>query len=402
MAQQLNSSVPAGMRLTVALIGNANVGKSALLNQIVGQDTAIVSAIAGTTTDAVLKPYELIPFGPVCFYDTAGLDDASSLAHQRICATQKVIRKADVALLIIGKEGVSELDRSHLNLLVEKKIPFIPVFNFRDERKLSLDDLEIYQRFQGAFVSAKTGEGIEELKQRMIDVLTPLAAETPLLDGLLKPKDMVLLVVPVDLAAPKGRLILPQVQVLREVLDANAIPVVAKVDEVHDVLSSLSLKPNLVITDSQAVKEVAQIIPQDIPLTTFSTLFARYKGDFNAQLHGAEVIDKLNDGDKVLIAEGCSHHVTCDDIGRVKIPHWILNYTHKNIQFDYAQGTDFPDNLNDYSLVIHCGGCMLNRAEMRRRINECSRQNIPVTNYGILISKMMGMLARVVQPILKA
>ena len=226
--------------------------------------------------------------------------------------------------------------------------------------------------------------------------------KSTLLDGLLKPKDIVLLVVPVDLAAPKGRLILPQVQVLREVLDANAIPVVAKVDEVQNVLTALSLKPNLVITDSLAVNEVAQSIPQDIPLTTFSTLFARYKGDFYAQLQGADIIDKLLDGDKVLIVEGCSHHVTCDDIGRVKIPNWILDYTHKNIQFEYAQGADFPDNLADYSLVIHCGGCMLNRAEMRRRINECARQNIPVTNYGILISKMMGVLSRVVQPILNA
>lgn len=399
MATQLNSSVPSGMRLTVAIIGNANAGKSALLNQIVGQDTAIVSAVAGTTTDAVLKPYELIPVGPVCFYDTAGLDDKTELGEKRICATQKVIRKADLALLVIGKDGVDDLARQHLALLNEKKIPFIPVFNFRDLRQLNDEDREIFERYKGAFVSAKTAEGMEELKQRMIDVLTPLAQEPPLLADLIKPKDVVLLVVPIDLAAPKGRLILPQVQALREILDAGAMPVVAKVSEVGDVLRKLNSAPDLVITDSQAVKEVAQIVPDTIPLTTFSTLFARYKGDFSAQLNGANTIDALHEGDKVLIAEGCSHHITCDDIGRVKIPNWILKYTGKNIQFDYAQGTDFPDNLNDYALVIHCGGCMLNRAEMRRRINECARQNIQVTNYGILISKMMGVLDRVVKPL---
>lgn len=401
MATQLNSSVPSGMRLTVAIIGNANAGKSALLNQIVGQDTAIVSAVAGTTTDAVLKPYELIPVGPVCFYDTAGLDDKTELGEKRICATQKVIRKADLALLVIGKDGVDDLARQHLALLNEKKIPFIPVFNFRDLRQLNDEDREIFERYKGAFVSAKTAEGMEELKQRMIDVLTPLAQEPPLLADLIKPKDVVLLVVPIDLAAPKGRLILPQVQALREILDAGAMPVVAKVSEVGDVLRKLNSAPDLVITDSQAVKEVAQIVPDTIPLTTFSTLFARYKGDFSAQLNGANTIDALHEGDKVLIAEGCSHHITCDDIGRVKIPNWILNYTGKNIQFDYAQGTDFPDNLNDYALVIHCGGCMLNRAEMRRRINECARQNIHVTNYGILISKMMGVLDRVIKPLVK-
>lgn len=399
MATQLNSLVPSGMRLTVAIIGNANAGKSALLNQIVGQDTAIVSAVAGTTTDAVLKPYELIPVGPVCFYDTAGLDDKTELGEKRICATQKVIRKADLALLVIGKDGVDDLARQHLALLNEKKIPFIPVFNFRDLRQLNDEDREIFERYKGAFVSAKTAEGMEELKQRMIDVLTPLAQEPPLLADLIKPKDVVLLVVPIDLAAPKGRLILPQVQALREILDAGAMPVVAKVSEVGDVLRKLNFAPDLVITDSQAVKEVAQIVPDTIPLTTFSTLFARYKGDFSAQLNGANTIDALHEGDKVLIAEGCSHHITCDDIGRVKIPNWILNYTGKNIQFDYAQGTDFPDNLNDYALVIHCGGCMLNRAEMRRRINECARQNIQVTNYGILISKMMGVLDRVIKPL---
>lgn len=399
MATQLNSSVPSGMRLTVAIVGNANAGKSALLNQIVGQDTAIVSAVAGTTTDAVLKPYELIPVGPVCFYDTAGLDDKTELGEKRICATQKVIRKADLALLVIGKDGVDDLARQHLALLNEKKIPFIPVFNFRDLRQLNDEDREIFERYKGAFVSAKTAEGMEELKQRMIDVLTPLAQEPPLLADLIKPKDVVLLVVPIDLAAPKGRLILPQVQALREILDAGAMPVVAKVSEVGDVLRKLNSAPDLVITDSQAVKEVAQIVPDTIPLTTFSTLFARYKGDFSAQLNGANTIDALHEGDKVLIAEGCSHHITCDDIGRVKIPNWILKYTGKNIQFDYAQGTDFPDNLNDYALVIHCGGCMLNRAEMRRRINECARQNIQVTNYGILISKMMGVLDRVVKPL---
>lgn len=402
MATELNTNVPAGMRLTVAIIGNRNAGKSTLLNRIVGQEVSIVSDEPGTTTDAVAKAYELIPVGPVSFYDTAGLDDEGALGRQRVQAAKKILRRADMALLVIGRDGITREDERLLTKLAEKRIPFVPVFNFSDERQLGKFDRAVMQLYDGVAVSAKTGEGIDALKRRMAEVLEPLAHEPPLVADLIKPKDLVMLVVPIDLAAPKGRLILPQVQVLREVLDAGAMALTVKESEVADMLRALAAKPALVITDSQAVREVAAAVPEDIRLTTFSTLFARYKGDFAAQLAGAAAIDTLKDGDRVLIAEGCSHHVTCDDIGRVKIPNWMKKYTGRELKFEWTQGADFPDNLEDYALVVHCGGCMLNRAEVRRRINECARQGVRVTNYGIVISKMQGVLERVVRGIADA
>lgn len=402
MGTELNTNVPAGMRLTVAIIGNRNAGKSTLLNRIVGQEVSIVSDEPGTTTDAVAKAYELIPVGPVSFYDTAGLDDEGELGRQRVQAAKKILRRADMVLLVIGRDGLTKENETQLSKLAEKRIPFIPVFNFCDERQLGKFDRAVMQLYDGVAVSAKTGEGIDALKRRMAEVLEPLAHEPPLAADLIKPKDMVMLVVPIDLAAPKGRLILPQVQVLREVLDAGAMALTVKESEVTDMLRGLAAKPALVITDSQAVREVAAAVPEDIRLTTFSTLFARYKGDFAAQLAGAAAIDTLKDGDRVLIAEGCSHHVTCDDIGRGKIPNWMKKYTGRELKFEWTQGADFPDNLEDYALVVHCGGCMLNRAEVRRRINECARQGVKVTNYGIVISKMQGVLERVVKGIADA
>lgn len=397
MATELTTNTPAGMRLTVALIGNRNAGKSTLLNRIVGQDVSIVSDYPGTTTDAVIKAFELIPVGPVSFYDTAGLDDTGELGMQRVKASQKIINRADMVLLVIGRDGLSWENERQINNLIVGHVPFIPVFNFCDEHKVSEKDRSVLLQYSGVAVSARTGEGIERLKKRMVEILEPLTKEPPLIADIVRPKDRVMLVVPVDLAAPKGRLILPQVQVLREILDAGAMAMVVKESEVADMLKALAVKPELVITDSQVVKEVAATVPEDIKLTTFSTLFARYKGDFAAQLAGAAVIDKLQDGDKILIAEGCSHHITCDDIGRVKIPNWMRTYTGKKLEFVWTQGTDFPEDVSSFALVIHCGGCMLSRPEIRRRLNECKRQGVQITNYGIVISKMQGVLNRIIK-----
>lgn len=395
MAVQIDKTAPGGVRLSVAIVGNRNAGKSTLLNRLTGQDVSIVSDQPGTTTDAVAKAFELIPVGPVCFYDTAGLDDAGELGEQRVQATKKIMRRADLVMLVVGKGGINADYEHYITKLSRRRVPFITVFNFCDEYEPDNFNQAVMDIYNGVMVSAKTGMGMDRLREKLVEKLRPFTDEKPLVADIIKPHDVVMLVVPVDLAAPKGRLILPQVQVLREVLDSGASAVVAKETETAEMLGKLAEKPALVITDSQAVKEVAAAVPEDISLTTFSTLFARHKGDFETQLAGAAAIDTLKDGDKVLIAEGCSHHITCDDIGRVKIPNWLLQYTGKKLEFHWASGYDFPAVLDNYALVIHCGGCMLHRNEIRIRIEECKKQQVPITNYGIIISKMQGVLERV-------
>lgn len=385
----------AGMRLVVALIGKRNAGKSSLINALTGQEVAIVSDEKGTTTDAVAKAYELIPVGPLSLYDTAGFDDDGKLGALRVKATHKVLMRSDLALLVIGKEGITPEDAQMITQLTEKRIPFIPVFNFGDERELTPADEAVKNEFGGVMVSAKSGYGIEALKEKMIEVLQPLAKEETMLGDLIKPRDVVMLVTPIDLAAPKGRLIMPQVQLLREVLDADAEAVVVKENDVEDMLRKLAVSPALVVTDSQVVQKVAAVVPASIPLTTFSTLLARCKGDFKLLLDGAAQIDKLKDGDKILMAEGCSHRTTCDDIGRVKLPAWLQKYTGKKLVFEFMSGGDFAEDLSEYALVVHCGGCVLNRMEIKRRLNECARRGVKVTNYGIAISKLQGVLDRV-------
>lgn len=390
----------AGLRATVAIIGNRNAGKSTLLNRITGQEVSIVSETKGTTTDAVVKTYELIPAGPISFYDTAGLDDEGSLGELRIKASEKILNRADLVLVVIGKEGITPMLEKRLTEFEEKDLPFILVFNYADMSEPEGYNKELMTKYHGVTVSAKTGYGIDTLKAKMAERLTPTAAPAPLLQGLVKKGDTVILVAPIDNAAPAGRLIMPQVQTLREVLDNNAVALTVQPSELTTALNTLKTPPALVITDSQAIREVAALTPESIPLTTFSMLLAKNKGDFNKMLAGAQAIDELKDGDKILIAEGCSHRQTCDDIGRVKIPALMRKHTGKELIFDFTAGHDFPADLTQYALVIHCGGCVLTRTEIRQRLNECTRQNVKVTNYGMAISHTQHTLTRTAKPLL--
>ena len=388
-----NVLAPQGLRSVIAIIGDTNSGKSLLVNKLIGQEVSIVSDVKGTTTDAVMKGYELIGLGALSIYDTAGFNDNSELGGKRVKATKKVIYKSDLVLVVIGKEGISDELSLEIKELQQKNIPFIKVYNFMDE--IDYKDIE-----DGIKVSAKTGENIEELKDEIIKKLKNTLIETPLISDKISKGDLVLLVTPIDEAAPRGRLIMPQVQTIRDVLDANGMVLVTKEDELESCLKRLKDKPTFVITDSQAIKNVANIVDESIKLTTFSTLFARYKGDFKVLYEGANKLDSLKDGDKILIAEGCAHRVTCNDIGRVKIPNMIKQYTKKELVFEVVSGADFKDNLEDYALVVHCGGCMLNRMEVIRRIHECSRAKVSITNYGMLISKTQGVFDRVVKDLI--
>ena len=391
---------PRGMRHTIVLSGRRNVGKSSLINALTNQETSIVSSIAGTTTDAVAKSYELLPLGAVTFIDTAGIDDDSSLGTQRINATRKVLKKADIVLWVVGETGININDKQYIDFLQNLKIPFFVVFNKEDIGVIKNEDIEFLTNNQISFMSisslAKTG--INELKEKIIRELSQNNKEKLLLEGLVKEKDNVILVAPIDSSAPKNRLILPQVQVLRELLDFHCVANVVQVEELEKALNLQKEMPKLIITDSQAIKEVNKIVPKDIPLTTFSILFARLKGDIEIMAKGAEQIDKLNDGDKILIAEACSHHAQDDDIAKVKIPNLISKYTSKKLNFEFCVGCNFPDNLEDYALVVHCGGCMITGAEMKHRQNESVRRGVPITNYGMAISKAQGVLGRVIKP----
>ncbi len=393
---------PRGERIIITILGARNAGKSSLINSIAGQKISIVSDVAGTTTDPVRKHYELLPLGPVTFYDTAGIDDEGELGKKRVEATKKVLWKTDIALFVVdSKEGIRVKEREFLNYIFSLRIPTIVVFNKIDIKKPDLKDLEYIKgkAIDYIEVSTKTNKGIEELKGMIIDKAPKdLKEERVIIGDLISGGDIVVLVVPIDLAAPKGRLILPQVQVIREVLDNDAIAITVKEREIEEALLSLKKKPALVITDSQVVLKVSGDVPDEVPLTTFSIAFARYKGELKILVDGANEIDKLSSGDKVLIAEACSHHIQADDIGRVKIPRWITQYTGEEIEFSFSQGSDFPDDLEKYKLVIHCGACMLNRREMLRRIRECERRGVPVTNYGVTISKVHGVLDRVIKP----
>ena len=392
---------PRALRHIITIVGSRNAGKSSLINALTGQDVAIVSSQAGTTTDAVAKPYELLPLGPVTFYDTAGMDDDSSLGMQRIKASKAALYKADVALLVVDEKGLNDFNKKLANDLKRMQIPSIVVFNKCDINQPSNDDLDFCKKLglQNISVSAAMGKNIDKLKDLIMDAVPEENKKlTPLLEGLVDKKDCVVLVTPIDTSAPKGRLILPQVQMLREILDLHAFTMVTQTEELQNCLSALKQAPKLVITDSQAIFEVNKIVPQDIDLTTFSILFAKLKGDLKILATGAKTIDYLNEGDKILIAEACSHHAQDDDIAKVKIPNWLKKYTGKNFDFSFCVGSDFPENLENFSLVIHCGACMFNKAEMNRRLRECVRRNVPITNYGIAISKTQGVLDRVIKP----
>lgn len=394
-----NQSAPRGMRYHIALVGRRNAGKSSLLNMIAGQQISIVSDIKGTTTDAVAKAYELQPLGPVTFYDTAGIDDDGELGAMRVKATRKVLFRSDMALLVVDEQGLYPSDIALVNEIQQMRMPILVVFNKADICTPKAENIAFCQQQSLPFivVSATTGLATKMLKQQIIDLAPAEYKQEPLLAGdLYQSGDVILCVVPIDMAAPKGRLILPQVQILREALDRSAIAMVVKETELEKALSVVT--PKLVVSDAQVIKQVAALVPASIPLTTFSTLFARFKGDLTTLAVGAEALDQLQDGDKVLIAEACSHNVQEDDIGRVKLPRWINSYTGKQLEFIVTSGHDFPDDLEQYALVIHCGACMFNRNEMLRRIHECQRRCVPITNYGVAISKLQGVLPRVLAP----
>jgi [FeFe] hydrogenase H-cluster maturation GTPase HydF len=394
------AKAPRGERLIIAITGKRNAGKSSLINAITGQEIAIVSEIAGTTTDPVDKHYELLPLGPVTFYDTAGIDDAGELGLKRIQSTRKVLYRADIAILVVGDGEIDETEINLVKEIKELKIPLLIVFNKSDLSQPSNNSLTFCKqnRIRHCIVSAYTGDGINACKEILISLAPELLRqERPLVGDLVQAGNHVVLVTPIDLAAPKGRLILPQVQVIRELLDNDTIVTVVKERELEFALESMKNPPNLVITDSQAILKVAGDTPEEIPLTTFSILFARYKGELQTLLQGARKIDELKDGDKILIAESCSHHVQCDDIGRIKIPRWLNQYTGKQLIYEAFAGHDFPENLESFSLAIHCGACMINPMEMTHRMLECERRGVPITNYGMAISKVQGLLERVVR-----
>ena len=394
----MSDKAPRGVRLVIALAGRRNAGKSSLINALTGQEIAIVSDTPGTTTDPVAKHYELLPLGPVTFYDTAGLDDEGELGALRVKATKKILYRCDVAVVVLGEDGLTDYERDLLAAIRKMDVPCIVAWNKADLRP---DATPAPEPADVPFlhVSAATGLGVDRLKERIIGAApAEYRQERLILGDLIREGDRVLCVVPIDLAAPKGRLILPQVQVLREILDCDAIGMVAKEREIEAALAGLRQPPALVVTDSQVVMSVAADVPDAVPLTTFSTLFARYKGDLESLVAGAAAIDTLKDGDTVLIGEACAHHDVADDIGRVKIPRWMTQYTGKDLKFEVYAGHDFPEDLERFALVVHCGACMLNRTEMLRRITECSRRGLPVTNYGVAISKLQGVLERVLRP----
>ena len=386
-------------RLHIAFIGKRNAGKSSLMNKFIGQDLAIVSEIPGTTTDPVKKAMELLPFGPVVLIDTAGIDDIGELGEKRISKTIQVISEADFALIVLDAQTkLSEKERSLIIHLQTLELPFLCVIN-KSDLGINYDLIEELNSLglKHHSVSCITGESIYDLKEKVIKFL-PDGEDPPLVGDLIKQHDIIVLVVPIDLGAPKGRLIMPQVQTIRESLDEDAIVIVVKDKELRAALSKLSEAPKLVVTDSQAIMRVAADVPDDIPLTTFSILMARYKGDLPQYVKGLKRIEELKNNDKVLIAEACSHHAQEDDIGKVKIPRWLRLYTKKNLEIDIRNGHDFPENLSDYKLIIHCGGCMLTRKAMQVRIKQAKLMGVPIVNYGVAISYMHGAIPRALLP----
>ncbi len=396
------SSTPRGERINITLLGNRNSGKSSLLNALAGQEIAIVSDIPGTTTDPVDKRYELLPLGPVTFFDTAGLDDIGELGAKRVKATYKILYRTDIAVLVNGGNPFDASELATLARLKEMEIPLLVVFNKSDLRQPDPANLDYCKTnaLPWVTVSALKGENINAAKDLLISLAPHFKElERPLISDLVKPRDRVILVTPIDVSAPKGRLILPQVQVLRDLLDSGAVTTVVREHELPAALVALKTDPDLVVTDSQVVQRVVNDLPPHVKMTTFSILFARYKGDLEILAQGVRQIDKLQPGDRVLIAEACSHHVQEDDIGRVKIPRWLKDFTGLELACEVQAGHDFPENLEDYALVIHCGACMLNQMEVTRRVLEAHRRGVPVTNYGLAISKLQGVFERAIEPL---
>lgn len=397
------NETPTASRLHIAIFGRRNAGKSSLINAITNQDIALVSPVAGTTTDPVFKAMELLPIGPVVIIDTAGIDDEGELGELRVKKTYQVLNKTDLAVLIIdGTAGVTDYDLEILGRIREKNIPVVGVVNKSDVAGYTQEDKKSWEKLLNIKlieVSAMKRQGIEELKREIINKAPSSLTENPLIGDLISPGDIVVLVVPIDKAAPKGRLILPQQQAIRDVLDHNAIAVVTKETELKNTLSSLARKPRIVVTDSQAFARVAQDTPRDVPMTSFSILFARYKGDLSQLVEGVKAIKNLKPGDRVLIAEACTHHRQEDDIGTVKIPRLLKNMLGFDLNFEWSSGFGFPENIDEFKLVIHCGGCMINRKEMLYRLSVLKQKGIPVVNYGVFIAYALGILERALEPV---
>lgn len=397
------NQTPASERVHVSFFGKRNAGKSSIINAVTGQDLAIVSSVMGTTTDPVYKTMELLPLGPVMVIDTPGIDDEGELGALRIRKSYQVLNKTDIAILVIdstagkGEEELELIHRFH-----KKGIPYLIVYNKIDLLSTEkIKDLAMSVRAGEVLVSASDGMNIQELKEKIASLKPEDTHKYPLIQDLIDPLDLVILVVPIDKAAPKGRLILPQQQTIRDILERGALSLVVRDTELKSTLDHFLAQgvcPKLVVTDSQAFARVSKAVPENITLTSFSILFSRYKGELETQLKGVTALSSIEDGDRILIAEGCTHHRQCGDIGTCKMPEWIRNYTGKKPVFEFTSGTEFPDDVSSYKMVVHCGGCMLNEREMKYRIACCQDQGVPITNYGILIAQVTGILKRSLGP----
>jgi len=387
------NETPAANRIHIGFFGRRNAGKSSVVNVVTGQELAIVSQVKGTTTDPVYKAMELLPLGAVVIIDTPGIDDEGELGVLRVKKSRQVLNKTDIAILVVDSQvGLTKEDQNLIVLFKSKNIPYLVAYNKSDI--FDIADQTIKFTENEILISAKTGDHIDELKEKIASLIGTEEIKLRIIGDILNPSDFAVLVVPIDKSAPKGRLILPQQQTIRDILEADATAIVVKEFELRETLENLGKKPKIVITDSQVFAKVSADTPTDIYLTSFSILMARYKGVLKTAVKGAKVIDELKNGDRILIAEGCTHHKQCDDIGSVKLPRWIKNYTQKQFDFHFTSGTEYPEDLSEYKLVIHCGGCMLNDREMKYR-QKCSEDmKVPFTNYGILIAYIQGILTR--------
>ena len=397
------NQTPASERVHISFFGKRNAGKSSVINAVTGQDLAIVSSVMGTTTDPVYKSMELLPLGPVVVIDTPGIDDEGELGALRVRKSYQVLNKTDIAILVVDSTtGKGEEEFALLHKFHEKHIPYLVVYNKIDLLSVEeIKNLAMSVRAGEVLASAADGMNIQELKEKIATLKPEDTHQYPLIQDLIEPLDLVILVVPIDKAAPKGRLILPQQQTIRDILERGALSLVVRDTELKSTLDHFLAQgvcPKLVVTDSQAFARVSKDVPENITLTSFSILFARYKGELETQLKGVAALSSIEDGDHILIAEGCTHHRQCGDIGTCKMPEWIRNYTGKEPVFEFTSGTEFPDDVSSYKLVVHCGGCMLNEREMKYRIACCQDQGVPITNYGILIAQVTGILKRSLGP----
>lgn len=392
------NNTPSANRIHIGLFGKRNAGKSSIINAITGQNLAIVSDVKGTTTDPVSKAMELLPLGPVVIIDTPGLDDTGELGTLRVQKAYQALNKTDIAVLVVDSSiGITKEDSDILNHIIAKKIPYIVVFNKIDLLSQNPVLPDTFTKTNSIFVSTRTGEHIYELKDLIAKQAPQNSDEKYIVRDLVQANDFVILVVPIDASAPKGRLILPQQQTIRDLLECGAVSIVVQESELKTTLDQLGKVPALVITDSQAFQKVSAILPPNIPLTSFSILFARYKGNLDTVVHGAHAIDLLEDGNTILISEGCTHHRQCEDIGTVKLPRWLKERTGKSLHFAFTSGTEFPSDLSKYDLIIHCGGCTLNEREMQYRLKCAEDQHVPITNYGTAIAHINGILDRSIE-----